>query len=220
LFYYGTLFKTEYFSYTENAVAVHEESLENNNQRILSYEIQFDSLGNPIKYIRYEVYNHENGLDGLDSVTYSYTYNKRGDILIKKQHFHYRDTDEGRYATLIFEYTYNNQGQNTGYTVSEPERKLYSVKKEYSNGLLHKKNAVYSFYDGPKHFYDSTEYLYGKHSNLVFIKRNFYHDPLGTQPDDIFIQFIYDKNGFLSEKYPLVFKDDNTSYYKWEFYED
>ncbi|MDM1402781.1 hypothetical protein HX039_01495 [Myroides marinus] len=198
---------------------VHEESWENRNRNDLLYKIKFDSFGNPLKYIRYQVYNHEGGLDGLDSVTYVYTYDKKGYILVKKQHFYYREPDDGRYSDLIFKFKYNKQGQDIGYTVSNTKKKIYSVEKEYTNGLLHKRNATYNYYDDLKNYYDSTEYFYGKNLKLDLIKRTYFHNPLHSQSDEILIKFLYDKNGFLSEEYPLVFKEKNHTFYKWELYD-
>jgi len=218
LFYFGQLFRTWYFSYSGNEVIVYDESRDNQYQKMLLYKILSDSFGNPVKYSRYQDYNLGNGLD-VDSVTYRYTYNKKGNILIKKQHFFNRDEDESRYSDLIFKYQYNNLGQEKSYTVSNGRKQIYSAEKEYQNGLLTKKNATYNFYDLPNHYFDSTEYFYGKDLKLRLIKRTYHHDPLMSQPDEIIIQLVYDKNGFLSEKYPLVFKEDNHLFYEWEFYD-
>lgn len=215
IFYYGNLISTKYFSYADNQMIVRDESLKNRNRNELLYKVQFDSLGNPLKYIRYQVFLHERGLDGLDSVTYINTYNKKENLIRKKQHFDYRDADDGKYSELTFTYKYNEDGQNTSYTVSNTKKKIYSVEKEYINGLLYKRNASFHTYDDLKNDYDSSVYFYGKNLKLDVMKRIFDY----SEPDEILIKFLYDKDHFLSEEYRIGYKEGNQIFYKWEFYD-
>jgi hypothetical protein len=227
-FYYGMLTLTEYFTNSKNKIIVHNKRVENDDRYELSYEVELDSLGNPIKYINYDSDN--NGKTGLDSIIYTYKYDAKGKLLTKRQQLFYNSG----YAPLrIFKYNYNQHGQNLGYTVSSADTKLYSVSNEYSgNNLIQKKNATYEDgkekiatdlnnkgHIGGMNYFDSTTYHYGPDLKLGFIKRTFLHDPLVTYTDDILIQLIYDEKGFLSEKFNVANKQKDDIIYKWEFYE-
>ncbi len=223
LFYYGYVYYTEYFTYAPHQVTVHNRRFENDNRLGPGYTLYLDTFGNPVKYISLDSHNHH---DGLDSISYQYTYDARGKILTRRQQLFY---DGDKRPVLLFRYTYSPAGHNTGYTVSDIREPLYAVTKEVSpEGVVLKRYAVYNYGKGPvatdlrktasingPDYFDSTTYIYGTSGKLGFIKRTFRHDPMSGRSENTFLQLLYDQQGFLTEKY----SHKDHAYYRWELYE-